>query len=65
MARACSAPVNRELIIASELGTRKAAPMPCRHRAAISTQPVGASAQASDAKAKITNPIRSTRSLPN
>ena len=65
MARDCSAPENRELIIASELGTRNAAPTPCRQRAATSTQPVGAIAHSSDATAKTTSPIRSTVSRPN
>ena len=53
------------LIIASELGTRNAAPTPCRQRAATRTQPVGATAHNSDATAKITSPARSTLSLPN
>ena len=54
MARACAAPENRALIIASELGTRNAAPTPCRQRAATSTQPLGANAHSSDDTAKMT-----------
>ncbi len=65
MARACAAPENRELISARELGTRNAAPTPCRHRAATSTQPVGANAHSSEETANTTVPIRSTASLPN
>ncbi len=65
MARDCSAPENRALIIASELGTRNAAPTPCRQRAATSTQPLGASAHSSEATPKTTMPIRSTDSRPN
>ena len=65
MARACAAPENRALIIASELGTRNAAPTPCRQRAATSTQPLGASAHSSEATPKTTRPIRSTDSRPN
>ncbi len=42
IARAWAAPEKRALIIASELGTKNAAPTPCRQRAATSTQPVGA-----------------------
>ena len=48
------------MIIASELGTRNAAPTPCRQRAATSTQPLGATAHSSDATAKTTSPTRST-----
>ncbi len=48
--------MNRALIIANELGTRKAAPTPCRQRAATSTQPLGAAAHSSDATAKTTSP---------
>ena len=58
--RACSAPENLALIIASELGTRNAAPTPCRQRAATSTQPLGANAHNSEETAKMTSPIRST-----
>ena len=65
IARACAAPVNRALIIASELGTRKAAPTPCRHRAATSTHPFGATAHSTEATAKTASPARSTVSLPN
>ena len=65
IARDCAAPENRALIIASELGTRNAAPTPCRHRAATSTQPLGANAHSSDDTAKTTMPIRSTDSRPN
>ena len=65
MARDCAAPENRALIIARELGTRNAAPMPCRQRAATSTQPLGASADSTDATAKTTTPIRSTDRRPN
>jgi hypothetical protein len=53
------------LIIASELGTRNAAPTPCRQRAATSTQPLGATAHSTDATPNTTTPIRSTESLPN
>src|SRR5258708_23062517 len=62
IARDCAAPENRALIIASELGTRNAAPPPCRHRAATSTQPLGARAHSSDENAKITVPARRTDS---
>jgi hypothetical protein len=65
IARACAAPVNRALIIASELGTRKAAPMPCTHLAATSTQPVGATAHSTEATANTASPERSTLNLPN
>ncbi len=60
----CRAPENRELIIASELGTRKAAPTPCRQRAATNTQPLGAKAHNSDETAKMTRPILSTTNRP-
>src|SRR3954470_8569998 len=65
IARACSVPENRALIIASELGTRNAAPTPCRQRAATSIQPLGASAHITDAAPNIATPIRNTVSLPN
>ena len=65
MARACAAPVNRALSIASELGTRNAAPAPCRQRAATSTQPLGASAHSSEDSAKTTSPIRNIDNRPN
>jgi hypothetical protein len=64
-ARAWSTPENRALIIASELGTRNAAPTPCRHLAATSTQPLGATAQSTEDTANTTRPIRSTASRPN
>ena len=64
IALACWAPENRALIIASELGTRNAAPTPCRQRAAISTQPLGANAHNSDETAKTTSPVLSTTKRP-
>ena len=65
IARAWAVPVKRALIIASELGTRNAAPTPCRQRAATSTQPVGATAHNSEDTAKTVRPARSTLSRPN
>ena len=50
--------------IANELGTRNAAPTPCRQRAATSTQPLGATAHNSDDTAKTTSPNLSTTSRP-
>jgi hypothetical protein len=64
IALACVAPENRALIIANELGTRNAAPTPCRQRAAISTQPLGANAHNSEAAANTASPDRRTTSLP-
>ena len=65
IARACAAPEKCELIIASELGTRNAAPTPCRQRAPTSIQPLGANAHSREDTAKTTMPIRSTDSRPN
>ena len=56
MARAWAAPEKRALIIASELGTRNAAPTPCRQRAATRTQPVGATAHNTEDTAKTARP---------
>ena len=61
MARAWAAPEKWALIIASELGTRNAAPTPCKQRAATSTQPLGANAHSSDDTAKTTRPIAQHR----
>ena len=60
-----AAPENRALIMASELGTRNAAPTPCSTRAATSTHPEGATAHSTDETAKINKPIRRTLLLPN
>lgn len=64
MAAAWRRPVKRVLIMASELGTRNAAPTPCRQRAPTRIQPVGASAHNTDETAKTISPARSTASLP-
>lgn len=64
MARDCAGPTNLAFSIASELGTRKAAPTPCTQRAAINTAPVGAAAHSSEAKPNATSPARSTLNRP-
>jgi len=60
--RAC--PSKYAVISASEVGATIAAPMPCRARAAIIHQPVGASPMSSDAPPKTTSPTSNSRRRP-
>jgi hypothetical protein len=51
-------------MIARLCGTRRAAPIPCRTRAAIRTATVGAIAQSTDATVKTKIPMRKTNRRP-
>lgn len=64
MALPCAGPRKVEVISASELGTKSAAPAPWIPRATMSKRALGATAQASEARPNITSPARRIRRRP-